>query len=102
MIQETDFSNPINRAKMSVLIAVTVSAIGAFLLFVGAALGSELAMVSLINLTLPRFNVFANFLPVDLSQVGNGIQLMLGAVILQWAVFLSAVIFFAWSFMRKD
>lgn len=102
MMQETDFSNPINRAKMSVLIAVTVSAIGAFLLFICAALGSELAMNSLMNLTLPRFNVFANFLPVDLSEVNNGLQLALGVVILQSALFLSVVIFFAWSFMRKD
>ena len=102
MIQETDFSSPMNRAKMSVLIAVTVSAIGAFLLFVGAALGSELAIVSLMNLTLPRFNVFANFLPVDLSEVRNGLHLAMGVVILQSALLLSVVIFFAWSFMRKN
>lgn len=102
MIEETDFSNPINRAKMSVLIAVTVSAIGAFMLFICAALGSELAMNSLMNLTLPRFNVFANFLPVDLSEVNNGLHLAMGVVILQSALLLSAVIFIAWSFMRKD
>lgn len=102
MLQKTDFSNPVNRAKMSFLVGGTISALGTMALFLAATFGSELAMNSLLNLTLPKFNVFAHFLPVDLAQVNNGIQLMLGAVILQGTVFLSAVIFFAWSFMRKD
>lgn len=102
MLQKTDFSNPVNRAKMSFLVGGTISAISTLALFLAATFGSEFAMNSLLNLTLPRFNVFAHFLPVDLSQVNNGLQLMLGAVILQGTVFMSVVIFFAWSFMRKD
>jgi len=101
LIQETDFSDPIKRLKMSILVGVTVSAIFALLLFIGAAFGSQLAMESLLNLSLPRFNVFANFIPADLSEVGNGIQMILGVVILQGALVLSAVIFAIWSISRK-
>jgi hypothetical protein len=102
MLQDTDFSNPVKRLKLSVLVGITASAVFAMLLFIGAAFGSDFATQALLNLSIPKYNVFANFIPVDLSQASNGIQMILGVVILQGALFLSAVIFFAWSFMRKD
>lgn len=101
MFVETDFSSPAQRLKLSVLIASTASALFALLLFVSAAFGSEIAVNGLIKLSLPKYNVFANFIPDDLSQVNNGIQLALGVIILQWALVLTVVIFGAWSILRK-
>lgn len=101
MYEQSDFSSPAQRLKLSVLIASTASALFALLLFVSAAFGSEAAMNGMINLSLPKFNLFANFIPDDLSQVNNGIQLALGVIILQWALVLTVVIFGAWSILRK-
>ena len=101
MFEQTDFSSSTQRMKLSILIAATISALFAFLLFVGASFGSEFAMQGLINLSLPKFNVFANFIPDDLSQVSYGLQMTLGVIILQWALVLSIMIFAAWSFLRK-
>ena len=101
MLEQTDFSSSTQRMKLSVLIAATISALFAFLLFVGASFGSEFAMQGLINLSLPKFNVFANFIPDDLSQVSFGLQMTLGVIILQWAVVLSLLIFAVWGILRK-
>ena len=101
MIQETDYSTSLSRLKLSVLIGATISAVCATLLFVGAAFGSEFAMQSLINLSLPRFNVFANLIPADLHEVRRGTEMVLGVIIVQSTVVLSILIFAGWTMLRK-
>lgn len=101
MLEHDDYNIPAKRLKMSFLSALTLSSLAAIFLFLAAVFGIGAAADALINLSLPRNNLFANFIAADLSRSGAGMELILGSIILQLTVILTIAIFALWSFSRK-
>ena len=99
--RRADFSSRSQRLAMSGLIALTVSAVFATLLYVGAFFGSSDATDLLVLLSLPNYNVFAHLIPDNLENSSIGTELLLGAVIFQTTWILTLVIFILWTTTRS-
>lgn len=75
------------------LLALIASALLVMGLYWGAAFGNEAAMKALVWAIMPGVNIASAFLPEDLHKVPGGLELVLGAFILQATVVLTVVIY---------
>jgi hypothetical protein len=85
---------------MSVLVALTLGAVSATALYICAYFGSEIAANLFFQLSLPKYNLFANFLPASLHDSIAGTELILATIILQATLVLAIGVFGILSLAR--
>lgn len=89
-----------HRHVMAALVCVTISAVMASVMYWSALFGSTVAINALLTMSMPKYNLFAAFIPSDLGETRWGMELLLGVVILQGTVILLAL-YALWATFRK-